>query len=174
MRPVGGGPLLLGGFGDLPREFFLILSTSTMCISCFLCQIDDFWPYFNCLVKFFAQKDISWCARNLFLYKIFFQTVTILYVSLTLFYLHVKAGFTHVSDSSKTHVLKRYTNVFSVEYPFKMYKLFRFGRPHLLVDRQTYTNDMSMKPDGLSNHDGWKLPCSCFLTLNECWGNRKF
>ena len=55
-----------------------------------------------------------------------------------------------------------------------MYKLFRFWRPNRLVDRPTYTNDMVMKPDGLSNHDGWKLPCSCFFTPNECWGNRKF
>ena len=111
-------------------------------------QISIVWSNFS-LKKIFldAQETYSWT-------KSFFQTVTILYVSLTLFYLHVKAGFTHVGDSSKTHVLKRYTNVFSVEYQFKMYKLFRFGHPHLLVDRPTYTNDMAMKPDGLSNHDG--------------------
>ena len=58
------------------------------------------------LVKFFIEK-IFLDARETYSWTKSFQTVTILQVSLTLIYLHVKAGFTFSTEHKLVAVRRR-------------------------------------------------------------------
>ena len=167
----GGKTPLVRGFRGSSQG--IIFNFEHLCRVCLMLSLSNwwFWTRFQSFSQVFARKGIPWRARNLILDKIFFRRSQLCmfllhyftYMSRQVLLLALTTSWWYFEDS----FFEGSTYVFSLEYPLKMYKLFRFWRPNLLVDRPTCTHDIVMKPE--PTVEPWRLKTSLLMLLYAKW-----